>query len=103
MGSPKTFAFTLFLMAIWAASGPFLRFSQTWQLIANTSTTLLTTLMVLLVQNTQNRDSLAMQLKLNEIIRSISEARNTAIALEDCEDDEPEMMREEFRRMRDEG
>lgn len=103
MGSPKTFAFALFLMAIWAASGPFLGFSQTWQLIANTTTTLLTTLMVLLVQNTQNRDAMAMQLKLNEIIRAITEARNTAIALEECENDEPEVLREEFRRMRNEG
>lgn len=102
MGSPKTFAITLFLMAIWAASGPFLKFSETWQLMANTSTTLLTTLMVLLVQNTQNRDSMAMQLKLNEIIRAIADARNTAIALEDCEDDEPEIMKEEFKRIRDE-
>lgn len=102
MGSPKAFAIAIALIVIWAISGFFLNFSQEWQLIANTTTTLVTTIMVLLVQNTQNRDSMAMQIKLNEIIRAIADARNTVIALEDCEGDEPEKMREEFKKMRDE-
>lgn len=103
MGSPKTFAASIALIVVWALSGFFIGFGDSWQLIINTISTISTGLCVLLVQNTQNRDAMAMQLKLNEIIRAIAEARNTAIALEDCENDEPEVMREEFRRMRDEG
>jgi low affinity Fe/Cu permease len=82
-GSAWTFLVALLLIAVWAVTGPVFGFSDTWQLIANTFTTLITFLMVFLIQNTQNRDAKATQLKLDELIRSISDARNEFIAAED--------------------
>lgn len=102
MGSPRTFAIALGLIIVWGISGFFVNFNDRWQLIANTSTTIITTLMVLLVQNTQNRDSQAMQIKLNEIVRAIAEARNIVISLEEAEDEEAEMLRQEFKQLKEE-
>src|SRR5437899_6853376 len=81
-GSAWTFAIALMVIIFWAVSGPFFGFSDTWQLVANTFTTLVTFLMVFLIQNTQNRDAKATQLKLDELIRAISKARNRVIGAE---------------------
>ena len=82
-GSAWTFALAIALIIAWATTGPVFGFSDTWQLIANTFTTLVTFLMVFLIQNTQNRDAKATQLKLDELIRAIAEARNQFIDAED--------------------
>jgi low affinity Fe/Cu permease len=103
IGSPISFVVTILLILIWGVWGFFVNFSDFWQLSANTITTLLNTVMLVLNQNTQNRDSLAMQLKLNEIIRSSAKARNTVIALEEKADNVAEELQEEFKQLRDEG
>lgn len=92
-GKPATFVGCVVLIVIWAASGPIFGYSDTWQLIINTSTTIVTFLMVFLIQNTQNRDGAAMQAKLDELIR-ISEAKNEFIGIEHLTEAEVE----EFRR-----
>src|SRR5262245_36723904 len=75
-GRPITFVFAMLLIIIWAVTGPFFHYSDTWQLVINTSTTIMTFLMVFLIQNTQNRDSEAIQIKLDELIRAIEHAHN---------------------------
>ena len=80
-GRPLTFVIALLIIAAWALSGPLFNFSDTWQLIINTSTTIITFLMVFVIQNTQNRDGAAIQAKLDESIR-VSSARNTLIGIE---------------------
>ena len=102
MGSPITFAIAILLIVAWALSGFFVGFGDSWQLAANTSTTIVTTIMVLLVQNTQNRDSQAIQLKLNEIIRATHQARNKMIALEEAEESEAQQLQQEFKQLREE-
>ena len=82
VGRPIVFAVAFVLLTIWAASGPFLGYSDAWQLVVNTATTIITFLMVFLIQNTQNRDSLAVQVKLDELIRAVADARNNFIDLE---------------------
>lgn len=88
-GSAPTFALCVLVVAIWAATGPAFGFSQTWQLVINTGTTIVTFLMVFLIQNTQNRDSLALQTKLDELILT-SEAENEFIGIERLTDHELE-------------
>ena len=78
-GHPVTFGLALFVILLWAVSGPIFRFSDTWQLVINTGTTIVTFLMVFLIQNTQNRDSVAMQIKLDELLRAVKGA-HTALA-----------------------
>ncbi|HET6680878.1 MAG TPA: low affinity iron permease family protein [Gemmatimonadaceae bacterium] len=95
-GRPATFAAAVALIVIWAVSGPVFGFSDTWQLVINTSTTIITFLMVFLIQHTQNRDTEAIQLKLDEIIRSVHGARNDLIDLEDQDDEELELARKHF-------
>ena len=91
-GRPLAFALCCLIIVVWAATGPMLDFSETWQLIINTGTTIITFLMVFLIQNTQNRDNAAIQAKLDELIRS-SKAQNTFIGIEHLTDEELEQIR----------
>lgn len=100
VGSPGAFGTGVIIVAIWAVTGPLFRYSDTWQLVINTGTSVVTFLMVFLIQNTQNRDTQAMQLKLNELIRAVSTARNTLLDLENCTEDEIEAMQKEFAAIR---
>ena len=99
MGSAHAFFIAAMIIAVWAITGPIFHFSNTWQLIINTGTTIVTFLMVFIIQNTQNRDAKSMQLKLDEIINSIRTASNAYIDLEELSDPELDAMREHFRRM----
>lgn len=99
LGHPLTFAAAVLLVAGWALLGPALRYSENWQLFINTSTTILTFLMVFVLQNTQNHDSRAAQVKLNELLRSIKGARNELIDLENLTEYELARYAEEFREL----
>lgn len=99
-GSPWAFLAALAGVVIWALLGPVFKFSDTWQLTAGTICSIIPTLMVFLIQNMQNRDSKAMQLKLDELIRATAEARNTLIQLESLSDAELETLETEFQRVR---
>ena len=103
VGSSWAFVFALLLIVIWGASGPSNGYSDTWQLIINTGTTILTFLMVFLIQNTQNRDAKAIHLKLDELIRAAKSARNQLLDLEDMSDTELEKLQKEFERLRGKG
>jgi low affinity Fe/Cu permease len=100
MGNAWSFILATLLCIVWAASGPFFDYSDTWQLVINTATTVLTFLAVFLIQNTQNRDGLAIQLKLDELIRAVAAARNRLVHLEDLTDDELEDLRRQFQELR---
>jgi low affinity Fe/Cu permease len=95
-GSAGVFGACLAVVIVWAATGPLYHYSDTWQLVINTGTSVVTFLMVFLIQNTQNRDAQAMQLKLNELIRAVSTARNMMVDLENCSEEEIKEIREEF-------
>jgi low affinity Fe/Cu permease len=97
VGSPWAFILAVAILIIWAVSGPIFGFSDTWQLMINTGTTIVTFLMVFLIQNTQNRESRAIQLKLDELIRASTEARTRLVDLEDLSDAELQQLREEFK------
>lgn len=86
MGEPLTFILSTLLVIIWAVSGPFFDYSDTWQLIVNTATTVLTFLAVFLIQNSQNRDGAAMQAKLDEILRALEDAREAFVGIEHLTD-----------------
>ena len=90
----------LAIIIIWGLSGHIFHYSDTWQLIINTGTTIVTFLMVFLIQNTQNRDSKAIQLKLDELIRAVSGARNRLMDLETLSDDDLQKFQKEFERLR---
>jgi low affinity Fe/Cu permease len=96
VGSPWAFVLSVLGIFIWAITGPIFKFSDTWQLIINTSTTIITFLMVFLIQNTQNRDARAVHLKLDELIRASAHARNHLIDLENLEEEELDELHEEF-------
>lgn len=99
-GSPWAFVTAFVIIVAWAISGPLFHFSTSWQLVVNTVTTILTFLMVFLIQNTQNRDSRAVHLKLDELIKSIDSARNQLIDIEDSSDEAIAKLDEEFNEMR---
>jgi len=99
VGSPYAFILAIATIVIWGVSGPTFGFSDTWQLVINTGTTIITFLMVFLIQNTQNRDSKALHIKLDELIRTTKNARNNIIDIEDMEDDQLEEYHKEFGEM----
>lgn len=96
-GKPWAFVLASGIIVVWALTGPIFQFSDTWQLVINTGTTIVTFLMVFLIQNTQNRDSKALHLKLDEIIRSLENARNNMIEVEDLSDDDMAQVQDEFK------
>ena len=100
LGSAWAFAGAVLVILVWLLTGPTFHFSDTWQLIINTATTVITFLMVFLIQNTQNRDAKAVHLKLDELIRAIKDARDELVDLEDLSDEELQKLEEQFRRMR---
>lgn len=100
LGTPWVFALAIAIVVVWAALGPIYHFSDTWQLVINTGTTIITFLMVFLIQNTQNRDARAIHLKLDEIIRSLGRARNKLVDLENCSEEELEQLEKEFQKLR---
>ena len=93
-GKPITFILAIAFIVLWGATGPLFAYSDTWQLVVNTATTIVTFLMVFLIQNSQNRDAAAMQAKLDEIIRTLDNARNGFIGIEHKTDTEVEEIRE---------
>jgi low affinity Fe/Cu permease len=95
-GKPQTFFGALAIIVLWAASGPIFGFNDTWQLVINTSTTIVTFLMVFIIQNSQNRDTAAMQIKLDELINKVEGAREELLDLEELDEDKLEEMRAEF-------
>jgi len=96
VGRSSTFLLAIAVFVLWAASGPLLGWSDTWQLVINTATTIVTFLMVFVIQNTQTRDTQAMQLKLDELIRVNQTARNSLINLEEMSEDDVERMKAAF-------
>src|SRR5438477_4258884 len=100
LGSAWAFTGAVLVILVWILTGPTFHFSDTWQLIINTATTVITFLMVFLIQNTQNRDAKAMHLKLDELIRAIQGARNRLVDLEKLSDDELKRLEEQFTRVR---
>jgi low affinity Fe/Cu permease len=99
VGSPVAFIVGLGLIVIWALTGPLFGFSDTWQLVVNTATTIVTFLMVFLIQNTQNRDARTVHLKLDELLRAVKGARTAMVALETSTDEELAELQEEFERL----
>jgi low affinity Fe/Cu permease len=98
-GRASTFALACVTVVVWAVTGPFFHYSDTWQLVINTGTTIVTFLMVFLIQNTQNRDMAVLHLKLDELIRVSTSARNTLLNLEDLTEEELERMKGGFTKL----
>jgi low affinity Fe/Cu permease len=103
MGSPWAFIAAVLLIVVWAISGPLFGFSEVWQLVINTGTTIITFLMVFLIQNTQNRDAKAMHLKLDELLRGVEGARTSMVDLEELSDEDLKKLQQEFQRLRERG
>jgi low affinity Fe/Cu permease len=99
VGSARMFLVAVVVVTVWALTGPLFGFSDTWQLVINTATTIVTFLMVFLIQNTQNRDAKAIHLKLDELIRAMKGARNALVDLEDLSDEELKKLHQEFQRL----
>jgi low affinity Fe/Cu permease len=99
VGHPAAFIIALASVVIWAISGPLFGFSDTWQLIINTSTTIITSLIVFLIQNTQNRDTAALQLKIDELIRIHKDAHNAVLDLEELEESDLVRIRDRYERL----
>ena len=98
-GRPSAFVVAGAIIIVWIVTGPLFHFSDTWQLVINTGTTIVTFLMVFLIQNTQNRDSEALQVKLDELIRAIDGAHNALLDLEDLEEDELDLIRLDYSKL----
>ncbi len=99
-GSPTAFLLASASIVVWALLGPVFHFSDTWQLVINTATTIITFLMVFLIQNTQNRDTRALHLKLDELLRGVEGARTGLVSLENLSDEELDRLQREFEKMR---
>jgi low affinity Fe/Cu permease len=100
VGSPWAFILAVIIVMTWVVTGPQFHYSDTWQLVINTGTTIVTFLMVFLIQNTQNRDAKAVHLKLDELIHGVKGARNSLIDLEDLSDQELKVLQQQFERLR---
>ena len=98
-GRPVVFLAAVLLIVLWALAGPLFGFSDTWQLVVNTTTTIITFLMVFLIQNTQNRDTAAIQLKLDELIRATQGAHNALLNLEELDDEQFESYRRSYEKL----
>jgi low affinity Fe/Cu permease len=98
-GRPGTFVLALIIVLVWAITGPIFAFSDTWQLIINTGTTIVTFLMVFLIQNTQNRDSEAMHVKMDELIRALEGAHNALLDLEELDEETLDAARQRYRKL----
>jgi len=101
VGSSWAFIIAVLIIVVWSITGPMFHYSDTWQLVINTGTTIITFLMVFLIQNTQNRDAKAIHLKLDELIRSIKEARNSMVDLEEMSDEDLNELKNQFQRLRE--
>ena len=95
-GRPATFMIALGIIVVWSVTGPLFGFSDTWQLVINTGTTIVTFLMVFLIQNTQNRDTEALQIKLDELIRAVKGARNEFLDLEELDEKHLDVIRKQY-------
>jgi low affinity Fe/Cu permease len=102
VGTKWAFLAALLIIALWLVSGPYFHYSDTWQLIINTGTTIVTFIVVFLIQNTQNRDARAIHLKLDEIIKSIDQAQNEMIDIEHLSDDELQKLADKYQKVRGE-
>ena len=98
-GTPVAFTISFLIIVVWAVVGPFFHFSDSWQLVINTSTTIVTFLMVFLIQNMQNRDAKAIHLKLDELIRAVKGARNNLITIENLSEEELASLEKQFSRI----
>ncbi|MEO8670790.1 MAG: low affinity iron permease family protein [Tahibacter sp.] len=99
VGSPTAFCLAILVVVVWAASGPLFGYSETWQLVINTGTTIITFLMVFVIQQSQNKDSIAIHLKLNELLASHKEASNRLVSVEDLDETELRTLREFYCRL----
>ncbi len=99
MGSPIAFSAAVLLLLIWGITGPLYHYSDSWELVINTGTSIITFLMVFLIQNTQNRDAMAIHLKLDELLRALEGARNSLVDLETLSDEEMVRLKQEFARV----
>jgi low affinity Fe/Cu permease len=98
-GRPVTFLTAIAIILMWAIMGPFVGYSDTWQLVINTATTIITFLMVFVIQNTQNRDTAAMHIKIDELIRVTRNARNVLLDLEELDDKTLELLRKDYEKL----
>lgn len=96
-GSPRTFMAAIVLICLWASSGPWFHYNDTWQLIINTSTTIITFLMVFLIQNTQNRDNDVLHIKIDELLRVTKDAQNALLSLDNLDQDELRELRKKYK------
>jgi low affinity Fe/Cu permease len=98
-GSPKTFAIAIVLIIVWAVTGPYFHYNDTWQLIINTSTTIITFLMVFLIQNTQNRDNDILHIKIDELLRATKDAQNGVLNLDRLDEKQLKTIRKQYRKV----
>jgi low affinity Fe/Cu permease len=98
-GHPKTFCAAIALVVVWASTGPYFHYNETWQLVINTSTTIITFLMVFLIQNTQNRDNDILHIKIDELLRATKEAQNAVMNLDDLDEKELKTIRKKYRKV----